>query len=857
MDLSPRLSLLLEGALTYPITEIVAPAGFGKSTLISMLADRDGFVVARLRNEPDQVLSLLRSLSDAMSRISPEIQDALPSAYANARSSGDIEQLGAWFWNWVKTSAGLRVAIDDVHLLNNNTEAWTLLRQIIASSISSGAKWVLASRHPANLPTVEWIAAGTQSRTINETDLSLTATDVQALSVSLGAALSEAAASDIARVTHGWPLLCAYAVRLLGQGQDLTSVMATIVGRGVEAMSEQLLMHLAEDDKRLLMAVALYDGALPEELEAAGFGSLEKLLKMIAIGVPLVQCNDRRWRLHDLIRDHVIERQSQLRDEQARVLVNHLQTKRARKAALRVAVSSGSSKLIVDVIERDLRYFMTVRDPEILERALELVPTKDTGENDDLALIRGTLAMRRGRQEIAVMFLRKAMALGRNERKAYATARLGQALMNLPGHAIEGIKLLSSLKSDELPDSVEESCEILALSAVAMALSNQHSAARDRIAKAEQLLSLTDDVFVVAHHLLSAAQVSVISDEHEQAQTLVEKAAMLCEKHSILDLLGKVLDLAKQLAAPGRESDAIGYARRAASYAAQTLDPNLQYYNEVSLLGHACRAGKLDEARELRRRLIPVPATHKSRLEATVLIVASELALLEGDTNTAARLLDRIVAFGEEAVNGELISVREIMLQAQRAVIFQLQGRTEEANRFARAALIAARGLRLNGFTYSGIPELEIAKTRCATVLGANLLTSQAEAVLVDMATSAHERYRRDLASWALSAMVDSTAEPSEEARELASGVITIMRRCMQGMDRASLTPAERRVLIGIAGGKSTKEIAHSIQRSTKTVDNHVTSILRKLNAHSRVEAVARARRTGLLDEVERAPIPV
>jgi DNA-binding CsgD family transcriptional regulator len=71
----------------------------------------------------------------------------------------------------------------------------------------------------------------------------------------------------------------------------------------------------------------------------------------------------------------------------------------------------------------------------------------------------------------------------------------------------------------------------------------------------------------------------------------------------------------------------------------------------------------------------------------------------------------------------------------------------------------------------------------------------------------------------------------------------------IEKVERVSLTPTELRILEMLALGRSTKEIAGLVGRSARTVDNHVSSILRKLQAQGRGEAVARARRSGLLDD--------
>jgi DNA-binding CsgD family transcriptional regulator len=63
----------------------------------------------------------------------------------------------------------------------------------------------------------------------------------------------------------------------------------------------------------------------------------------------------------------------------------------------------------------------------------------------------------------------------------------------------------------------------------------------------------------------------------------------------------------------------------------------------------------------------------------------------------------------------------------------------------------------------------------------------------------------------------------------------------------ASLTPTEIRVLIFLARGASSKEIALEMGRSVLTVDSHVKAVIRKLGCHGRREAAALARESGIL----------
>jgi DNA-binding NarL/FixJ family response regulator len=63
----------------------------------------------------------------------------------------------------------------------------------------------------------------------------------------------------------------------------------------------------------------------------------------------------------------------------------------------------------------------------------------------------------------------------------------------------------------------------------------------------------------------------------------------------------------------------------------------------------------------------------------------------------------------------------------------------------------------------------------------------------------------------------------------------------------SSLTRRETEILEYIAKGFLNKQIASSLEISEQTIKNHVTSILRKLNANARTEAVVIAIRRGII----------
>jgi DNA-binding NarL/FixJ family response regulator len=68
------------------------------------------------------------------------------------------------------------------------------------------------------------------------------------------------------------------------------------------------------------------------------------------------------------------------------------------------------------------------------------------------------------------------------------------------------------------------------------------------------------------------------------------------------------------------------------------------------------------------------------------------------------------------------------------------------------------------------------------------------------------------------------------------------------------LSPREMEILQYVVRGSSNKEIAHALQISQQTVKNHISSILRKLDAKDRTEAAVYALRHGWIRLADAKP---
>lgn len=81
------------------------------------------------------------------------------------------------------------------------------------------------------------------------------------------------------------------------------------------------------------------------------------------------------------------------------------------------------------------------------------------------------------------------------------------------------------------------------------------------------------------------------------------------------------------------------------------------------------------------------------------------------------------------------------------------------------------------------------------------------------------------------------------------SGVLALGLPLDDDAPKWRLTPRQLETLALLADGRSTNEIARVLGISLETARNHVRRLLRALDVHSRLEAVARGRELGILED--------
>jgi DNA-binding NarL/FixJ family response regulator len=79
------------------------------------------------------------------------------------------------------------------------------------------------------------------------------------------------------------------------------------------------------------------------------------------------------------------------------------------------------------------------------------------------------------------------------------------------------------------------------------------------------------------------------------------------------------------------------------------------------------------------------------------------------------------------------------------------------------------------------------------------------------------------------------------------SAIPDALRDATHRNGRAAITPREAEVLRLLSCGMTNRAIADTLSISPTTVRNHIEHLLSKLGAHSKLEAVVTAARTGMI----------
>jgi LuxR family transcriptional regulator, maltose regulon positive regulatory protein len=301
----PRLVARLVAARQVPTVAIVAPAGYGKTTLLSLWAQADDRPFAWLSldahdNDPIVLLTHLAVTLDRVSPLPPGTFDALRSPGVSVPATV-VPRLGAA----LASLSPLVLVVDDVHHLGNGASLDALVA--LVAHVRGATQIALAGREmPLSLARQR-----AQGRTleIGVSGLAFTAEGARSLLLAAGADLRAEEVGRLARRTEGW----AAGLYLAALGTTGNGTAAADAGSGTgdrfaaDYLQTELLSRLPAEDLSFLVRTAVLNrlsGPLCDAVLRRS-GSADDLARLERKNLFLVPLDGRgEWyRYHQLFRD--------------------------------------------------------------------------------------------------------------------------------------------------------------------------------------------------------------------------------------------------------------------------------------------------------------------------------------------------------------------------------------------------------------------------------------------------------------------------------------------------------------------------------------------------------------------------
>jgi ATP/maltotriose-dependent transcriptional regulator MalT len=853
----PRLLERFLTAAHYRITSVIAPAGYGKSVAMRQyLLTLPSFLLYEVASDATTLAPFARGLVTALCNVVPDLE----AAFASASPAGDRQctagELAAWLAPRLR-DLDTTIAIDDLHIGDDDPEITHFVTALLDDA-RIRARWVLSSRTAGALPYITWLAYGAMDLTIDAYDLGFTFEEARAMANASHIGVSDEELRAILDLVEGWPTALTFALRTRTRVNDLRTVAATTRELVYRYLAEQVYDGLDIELQRLLRFAAFLPRLELPLAVAGGFNDAAKLIASLRERVAFVMPIDvQTFRLHDLFRDFVL-RQIELdgadRAETERHAVAQILEENGRfgdTLELYLEASANAEADIERILERANFELITGGHIDKVERALKRLSKNRLVENVYILGLRAAVEAYHSRTAQARAWYQLVIERSSDPRFRRAVIfRL--ANLELEASKTDTLTIESLLREDDL-DTIER-CEGYGYLAVAYAIRASLDEARTAIEQALALADLTPDD-VRSRTYARACEIATLGRDDATAIRFGKKAVDVALAAGFPAIAGRAYALlARNALWTQRRAEALYFAEQAASYAARGSDHDTLQRALAFALRIAAESGNDDRVAAIEaeiQRHTGSGATPPLWHRAYGLALA---AAGEGDFESAHEHCSRIP-------EDDMVPSRRLLRAACLALFFAAGNRRGDALRMLVAYDTALAREDINA-PLNSYDDLHLAQR--AVVLTHIALGRRTSAMRVlralDDPDDAFRAYDQ-----ALAAML---TENPNAFREACSRLGTFhfggyARLCTRVGNReagervpqpASLTRAELLVLAAIADGCSNKTIAEAQGRTINTIRTHVSSILRKLGARSRGEAVAIARRQKSITESGAVP---
>lgn len=851
----PRLIERIAFAAQQALTLIIAPAGYGKSVALRqyLASVGDQQILYNVRGENATLLGFTRGLADALIEVAAGARRSVSGAFEKANASKTPgRDLAAWMHAHLEGYRGI-IAIDDLHLAEQDAEITKFLTHLIDLA-GNGTRWIIASRSPLDLPVASWLAYRQMSMPIDELDLRFDLSEARNACETLKTTVSDDELGEILALTEGWPTALSFALRLSMRLTDLRSVEAMTRAMTYRYLAEQVFYSLDEPTRGFLLYTSLMPSINVLLLARAGYDNAKAIIEELRHRVAFLYSESPHvYRYHELFREFLTYQLSLLGNNA--VVEICARVGRAYEScgdiaqALRLYVQGGATELVLSLLERSAFDLIEQGHADVVEQAAKRIATEERSRNPAMLGIQASFEGNAGRLDRAERLYRRAISLTDDPSvKIRFVVRLATIMTNQS--RAEGVSLLEPFcaATDVAP---VERCEINSLLACACAVIGDTDRARERIHFALDSVEEIEIDELRARVYQRAGFVSLYCHDSKEATKYSTEAARLALTCGLYRLAASAYSVLYSTCFDYEHDTQamLGYAEQVANCAIKAGDLLRRQIALQEMLEIETERGNAERIVSLEAQLADPAMSDAFRLASVVIPARALRATWEGKFGDAHRLLS-------DALDRYDGTIEKKLRTAECALFFALDGQREAALRTLGPSKAAT------GKASSPMEQRQLEITRLLSALTNALLgRSAAAGKLLGMRDSLHDPGMQALQHAIITVcrslqagIVDKDfSQDLLSLHSLGYGgyarmlEAVVCHRQMHEVTPTLLTPSETTILQALARGATTKQIALETARSVNTVHAHVRAAIRKLQCHGRQEAIAIARRSGLI----------
>ena len=841
----PRINDRLEKATRFPVTLIVAPAGFGKSVALRDFLESSHFDAARydVRREDGTLLAFVRRLSETIAPFAPGALASFPAMQERVLATAEpVRQLSDWFAEHLKECTST-IVIDDLHYASTDPASIALLADLIERT-TDRIQWIIAARTDVGLPVATWIAYGRMDYPIGEDDLRFTTDEALVTADETASDIDPQEVEALRQLTEGWPVALAIAIRTRTHSADLRSASFGTREMVYRYLAEQVFTGLTISQRAFVLATSVFS-SFDSDI-AAALGANNQFLHEIRAKLTFVnEVSPGEYRYHDLFRDFL---ETELRRSGEREWVQALcngasllEQRADYSGALVLYTKARAADEILRIVEH--RGFALFEEgvSELLWSGLSVLPEKQRQSNATVLALTAMIQAGRGHFEIAEReFLR---AIEAAEDVTLRLSLVHRYAIELVRNGRDCVTFLQQYAHDASL-TAEQRVPLLGTLATGYITENRIVDALTTIETALAAVRSDTDDYTRARLFQQAAHIFQRSGAKDRALIYARLAVDFAVAHNLYELAARAYSVLYNLKYDEDDPlatltilDQISECGRKGASSQIKLYSLLATYDLLAELGDDSALARLDE--DLQENQSALPDTRLTSLMPA-------LALRAAWNRDFSHAYELLAGTGAHQVDPDRQALRsaEIALYAAAA---SLHDQADAAMHDADAALSASppgnrRALRarlLMALTDMVRGRWTIAHKRLSDaehLLKLNMPRLRA------LAAAARAAYRVQLEQTEMKTFVVALEHlRASQFGGMARLLEVLPLGATSQVAYGSLTPAERDVLQLLARGASTKDVANATGRSPHTVDTHIRSICRKLGCSGRREAVALA----------------